>query len=90
MFLAKLVFSFRPLCLKPVVTDFVLAGMFGPEGMFKSKPEKMYWRFSLKTSPICFFNWYFVVFTLKPLQFLIVIDHFGILSIRLELACNGG
>ena len=45
MFLAQLVFSFRPLCLKPVVTDFVLAGMFRPEGMFKSKPKKMYWRF---------------------------------------------
>ena len=45
MFLAQLVFSFRPLCLKPVVTDFVLAGMFRPEGTFKSKPKKMYWRF---------------------------------------------
>ena len=53
MFLVQLVFSFRPLCLKPVVTDFV-ADMFGPEGMFKSKPKKMYWRFSLKTSVICF------------------------------------
>ena len=31
MFLAQLVFSFRPPCLKPVVTYFVLAGRRGEE-----------------------------------------------------------
>lgn len=32
MFLAQLVFGFRPQCLKPVVTDFVLAGIWGAGG----------------------------------------------------------
>ena len=44
--------------------------LFGSDGIFKSKPKILYWR--LKSRKICFFSWYFVIFTLKSLQFLII------------------
>ena len=40
--------------------------------IIKSKPKILYWRLLFKTRPICFLSWYFVIFTLKPLQLLII------------------
>ena len=39
MFLAQIVFSFRSLCLKAIVTDFVLPGMRGEEERGDGQPR---------------------------------------------------
>ena len=46
--------------------------LFGWEGILKSKPKILYWRLLFKNIPICLFSWYFVIITLKALQFFII------------------